>query len=118
METLRFGEVSVLHLEPETHDRLLHLAETGPGRPGGARFEPEDPWHALIVEPHSYGCWVDTGLVGDAIPDELPASLLAVLREGHASDAVWILFDADLEPLLDLPVFDHPSGPARPDIAT
>lgn len=25
-----------------------------------------------------------------------------------------MLFDADLEPLLDLPVFEHPEGPSRP----
>ena len=114
MDTRRYGEVSVLHLEPETYAKLLHLAETGPSRPGGSRYDPEDPWHGLIVEPHSYGCWVHTGIVEDGDTEGLPASLLAVLREAAASDAAWVLFDADLEPLLDLPVFEHPDGPSRP----
>ena len=114
MDTRRYGEVSVLYVEPETYAKLLHLAETGPGRPGGVGYDPDDPWHGLIVEPHSYGCWVHTGVVEDGGPDGLPASLLAVLREGHDSGADWVLLDADLEPLLDLPTFEHPDGPSRP----
>lgn len=116
MDTRRYGEVSVLHIEPETYARLLHLAETGPGRPGGHGYNPEDPWHQLIVEPHSYGCWVHTSVAGDGDSEGLPASLLAVLRDAHASDASRVLFDADLAPLLDLPVFDHPDGPTRPSV--
>ena len=114
MDTRRFGEVSVLHLEPETYAKLLHLAETGRGRPSGARYDPEDSWHTLIVEPHSYGCWVHTSIVEDGEPDGLPASLLAVLRKAQASDAAWVLFDADLMPMLDLPVFEHPDPLVRP----
>ena len=114
MDTRRYGEVAVLHLEPDTYARLLQLAETGPGRPGGTGYDPDDPWHQLIVEPHSYGCWVHTGAVEDGDTAELPASLLAILREARDSDASWVLFDADLEPNLDLPVFDHPDGPSRP----
>lgn len=36
------------------------------------------------------------------------------MREAHDSDACWVLFDADLEPMLDLPVDEHPDGPSRP----
>ena len=118
MDTRRFGEVSVLHLEPETYAKLLALAEDGPGRPGGARYDPEDPWHALIVEPHTYGCWVHTGVIDDGPPDELPASLLDVLREARDSDAAYVLFDADLVPLLDLPVFEHPEPPTKPGVGS
>lgn len=114
MDTRRFGEVSVLHLEPDTYAKLLHIAETGPGRPGGTGYDPEDPWHGLIVEPHCYGCWVHTGIVEDGDHDLLLASLIAILREGRDSDADWLLFDADLEATLDLPVFEHPDGPSRP----
>lgn len=67
------------------------------------------------MEPHSYGCWVHTGVVADGDTDGLPASLLAVLGEAHSSDATWVLFDADLQPMLDLPVFDRPDGPRRPN---
>ncbi|WP_442786086.1 DUF5983 family protein [Methylorubrum sp. SL192] len=89
---------------------LRDVAETGPGRPGGAAYDAEDPWHALIVDPHSHGCWIHTGIVGAGMPDGLPASLVAVLRAAHAQDAVWILFDTELEPTtFDLPVFDHSS---------
>ena len=116
MDTRRYGEVSVLHVESDTYAQLLHLAETGPGRPGGIGYDPENPWHQLIVEPHSYGCWVHTGVVADGDHDGLPAALLAILREGRDSDADWLLFDADLEPLLDLPVFEHPDGPTRPGV--
>lgn len=114
MDTRRYGEVSVLHIEPDTYARLLHLAEIGPGRPGGIGYDPEDPWHGLIIEPHSYGCWVYTGIAEDGDNDDLPASLRAILRDGRASDADWVLLDADLEPMLDLPVFEHPDGPSRP----
>lgn len=114
MDTRRYGEVSVLHIEPATYAKLLHLAETGPGRPRGRGYDPEDPWHQLIVEPHSYGCWVHTGIVDDGAECDLPSSLVEVLREAHASGACWVLFDADLEPMLDLPVFEHPDGPSRP----
>ena len=116
METRRYGEASVLHIEPVTYARLLHLADTGPGRPGGIGYDPDDPWHQLIVEPHSYGCWVHTGIVADGDSDDLPASLLAVLRAAHESDATWVLFDADLTPMLDLTVFEHPDGPRRPGV--
>lgn len=116
METRHYGEASVLHIEPDTYARLLHLAETGPGRPGGVGYGPHDPWHQLIVEPHSYGCWVHTGIVADGHSDGLPASLLAVLREAQEADATWVLFDADLEPLLDLAIFEHPDGPNRPGV--
>lgn len=105
---LFFLPASVRHLEPETYAKLRNVAETGPGRPGGAAYDPEDPWHALIVDPHSNGCWVHTGIVGADIPEGLPDSLVMVLRIGHDLDAVWVLFDGDLEPALDLPVFDHP----------
>lgn len=115
MDTRRFGEVSVLHLEPATYARLLALAEDGPGRPGGIGYDPDDPWHALIVEPHTYGCWVHTGIIDDGPLDEPPASLFAVLREAHDSDATYVLFDADLVPLLDLPVFEHFDQPTAPD---
>ncbi len=118
MDTRRFGEASVLHLEPETYAKLLHLAAAGPGRPGGSGYDPDDPWHALIVEPHTYGCWVHTGVLEDGPVDELPASLIGVLREAQASHATYVLFDADLLPLLDLPVFDHPETPSRPGAAS
>ena len=108
METLRYSEVSALHLEPDTFARLRALAATRPGRPGGFGYDAENPWHQLIIEPHTYGCWVHTGVVEDGLTDELPASLVAVLREAHVSDAVWVIFDSDLTPLLDLPVFEHP----------
>ncbi len=98
MDTRRFGEVSVLHLEPGTYAKLLALAEAGPGRPR-VGYDPEDPWHALIVEPHTYGCWVHTGVIEDGPTDELPTSLVAVLRDAHDSDAAYVLFDADLLPL-------------------
>ena len=114
METRRFGEVSVLHVEPETYVKLLNLAETGPGRPGGIGYNPDDPWHALIVEPQTYGCWVHTGVMDDGPLDELPASLVGVLREARDSDADYVLFDADLLPMLDLAVFEHPDSPTRP----
>lgn len=117
MQTRRYGEVSVLHIEPETYARLIHLADTGPGRPGGARYDPDDPWHALIVEPHAYGCWVHAGIVDDGEIGELRPSLIAVLRDGHASDADYVLFDADLESSLDLPVIEHAGGPHRPGIS-
>lgn len=114
MITRRFGEVSVLHLEPATYAKLLHLAETGPGRPGGTGYDPEDPWHGLIVEPHSYGCWVHTDIVDNEEHRGLPGSLISVLRDGRESDADWVLFDADLEPMLDLPLFEHPQPLAHP----
>lgn len=107
----------MLHLEPKIYAGPLYLARAGPGRPGGARYDPADPWHALIVEPHSYGCLVQTDNIGDGASDGLIVALLAVLREGHASNAIWILFDADLQPALDLPVFDHASGLMRPGFA-
>ena len=115
MDTRRYGEVSVLHIEPATYAKLLHLAETGPGRPGGRGYDPDDPWHQLIVEPHSYGCWVHTGIAEDGETESLPGSLLAILREARDSDACWVLFDADLEPMLDLAVFEYPAGPSRPE---
>ncbi len=114
MDIRHYGEVSVLHIEPTTYAKLLHLAENGPGRPGGAGYDPNDPWHQLIVEPHSFGCWVHTGIAGDGEAAGLSVSLLAILRQALDSDASWVLFDADLQPLLNLPVFDHPDGPERP----
>lgn len=114
METRRFAEVSVRHLEPETYARLLQLVVSAPGRPGGTRYDPEDPWHNLILEPHTYGCWVHTGIVEDGLEGDLPASLAAVLREAKASGAAYVLFDADLEPMFDLPVFDHPEPSPEP----
>lgn len=56
MDTRRYGEVSVPHIEPATYTKLLQLAETGQGRPGGRGYAADDPWHQLIVEPHPYGC--------------------------------------------------------------
>lgn len=114
METPRFAEVSALHLEPETFARLRNLADTQPGRPGGFGYDADNPWHQLIAEPHSYGCWVHTGVVEDGSTAELPASLAGVLREASANDAVWVLFDSDLTPMLDLPVFEHPEPAAQP----
>ena len=114
MQILRYAEVSALHLEPETFAQLRTLADTQPGRPGGFGYEAKNPWHQLVIEPHCYGCWVHTGVVEDGPLDELPASLVAVLREAHAHDAVWVLFDGDVAPLLDLPAFDHPDPPAEP----
>ena len=114
METLRFAEVSALHLEPETFAQLRTLADTQPGRPGGFGYDAENPWHQLIVEPHTYGCWVHTGVVEDGPTDEMPASLIAVLREAFAAEAVWVLFDNDLTPMLGLPVFEHPEPEAEP----
>jgi hypothetical protein len=114
MDTRRFGEVSVLHLEPETYAQLLELAHAQPGCPGCPPYDPENPWHGLIVEPHRYGCWVHSGIIEDGDTGGLPASLLAVLHEAHASDAAWVLFDADLLPTLDLPVFEHPEPVAWP----
>lgn len=114
MEALRFAEVSALHLEPETFARLRTVADSQPGRPGGFGYDADDPWHQLIVEPHSYGCWVHIGIVEDAPTDKLPSSLIGVLREANARDAVWVLFDSDLTPMLDLPTFDHPEPALEP----
>lgn len=114
MQTLRYAEVSALHLEAETFAQLRTLADTQPGRPGGFGYEADNPWHQLVIEPHCYGCWVHTGVVEDGPLDELPASLVAVLREAHAHDAVWVLFDGDVAPLLDLLTFDHPDPPVEP----
>lgn len=114
MDTRRFAEVSVLHLEPETYARLLDLAQTQPGRPGGFRYDAENPWHNLIVEPHTYGCWVHTGAAEDGMIEGVAESLIAVLREALASDATWVLFDSDLMPMLDLAVFEHPE-PIAPE---
>ena len=119
MDTKRYAEVSVLHIEPATYEVLLEVARTGPGRPGGARYDVDNPWHQLIVEPNSFGCWLHTGFLddGDALVAGLPASLRAIASEAVDVDATWILFDADLQPMLDLPVFEHPGGPTRPGIA-
>jgi len=114
MQTLRFVEVSALHLEHETFAQLRTLADTQPGRPGGFGYDAGNPWHQLIVEPHTYGCWVHTGVVGDGPTAELPGSLVGVLREASANDAVWVLFDCDLTPMLDLPVFEHPDPAVEP----
>lgn len=114
MDIRHYGEVSVLHIEPATYTKLLHLAETGLGRPGGTGYDADDPGHHLTVEPHSYGCWVHTDIAEDGNTEGVPTSLLAILREARDRDASWVLFDADLEPLLDLPVFEHPDGPERP----
>lgn len=108
MDIRHFTEVSALHLEPDTYAKLLALVEMQPGRPGGLPFDPDDPWHNLIVEPHTYGCWVHTGIAEDDILDGLPASLAGVLREALVSRATYVLFDADLPPEPDLPVFEHP----------
>ena len=118
MDTKRYAEVSVLHLEPETFQVLLELAQSGPGRPGGSGYDPENPWHQIIVEPNSYGCWVHTGFAdeGDVLIAGLPASLRAIVKEAVEFDATWILFDADLQPMLDLPVFDHPASLSRPGL--
>lgn len=37
-----------------------------------------------------------------------------MLREARDSDACWVLFDADLQSMRDIPVFEHPDGPNRP----
>lgn len=113
MHLRRYAEIGVVHIEPETYEALVGLSEHGPGRPGGRAYDPEDSWHQLIVEPHSYGCWVHTE-VAEIIGDDLPQSLLAILRDAAALDASWVLFDADMLPSEDRPVFDHGDGPERP----
>lgn len=119
METKRYAEVSVLHIEPATYQVLLDLARTGPGDPGRSRYDPENPWHELIVEPHSDGCWLHTGFAefgADPLIMGLPASLRDIGREAVEADATWILFLTDLTPMLDLPVYDHGDGPVPPGI--
>ena len=87
MDTRRYGDVSVLHIEHATYAKLLHLAETGPGRPAGNGYNAADPWHQLIVEPHSYGCWVHTDIAEDDDAEGVPTSLLAILRERSRDNA-------------------------------
>ena len=114
MQTRRFAEVAVIHLEPDVYDRLLALAMADPRTYPRSELGVDGSWDQLIVEPHRYGCWVHTEIASGPSGDELPASLLAVLREALASEADWVLFDADLVPLLDLPTYDYPVDPVRP----
>lgn len=114
MQTRKFAEVAVVHLHPDVYDRLLTLAMADPRPSPRSGLGVDEPWDQLIVEPHRYGCWVHTEIASDSSGDELPASLLAVLREAVASDADWVLFDADLVPLLDLPTYHYPVDPVRP----
>lgn len=115
MELRHYAEVSPLHLEKETWERLVNVMEWGPSSPRCGVYDLENPWHQLIGDPMRYGCWLwtdfDRSLLTD-LSDQLPASLLTILDDVRAAGAAYVLFDADLLPMGDWPVFDHDDASA------
>lgn len=110
MQLRHFAEVSPLHLEQQTWERLIDAMENGPSSPRCGIYDPENPWHQLIGDPMRYGCWLwtdfDRSLV-DTLADQLPKSLMTILDDARAAGADYVLFDVDVAPLEDRPVFDH-----------
>lgn len=114
MNLRTFAEVSPLHLEPHTWERLIDVMENGPCSPRGGIHDHENPWHQLIGDATRYGCWIWTGLdrsVLGNLGDKLPASLLSILDDAQNAGADYVLFDTDVAPTGDWPVFEHHDVP-------
>lgn len=121
MEMHLFAEVSPLHLERETWERLIDVMASGPSSPLAGIYDPDDPWHQLIGDPTRYGCFLWAGLdrtVLAALPDQLPTSLVTILDAALTAGADYVLFDADVAPTSDWPVFDHDDADGAPAAGT
>lgn len=112
-----FAEVSPLHLERDTWERLIDVMTSGPGSALAGIYDPDNPWHQLIGDPTRYGCFLWTNFdksVLAALPDKLPASLVSILDDVHAAGADYVLFDADVTPTSEWPVCDHDDAGETP----
>lgn len=110
MELRQFVEVSPLHLEQKTWETLVSVMEYGPSSPNAGIHDPENPWHQLIGDPMRYGCWVWTDFDRaplEGLAEQLPRSLTTILDDARKAGAAYVLFDADLLPMHDWPVFEH-----------
>jgi hypothetical protein len=110
-----------LHLERETWERLVDVMTSGPSSPLAGIYDLDNPWHQLIGDPTRYGCFLWAGFDRTALadlPDKLPSSLVSILDDAHAAGAAYVLFDADVAPTSDWPVFDHDDTGDAPGAAT
>lgn len=64
-------------------------------------------FHGIAVEPHSFGFFLNTGLVvEDERPDEVSDTLWHILGEAERQGCDWVLFDRDEPTSPDYPLFD------------
>lgn len=64
-------------------------------------------FHGIAVEPHSFGFFLNTGLVvEDDRPDEVSDTLWHILGEAERQGCDWVLFDRDEPTSPDFPLFD------------
>ena len=64
-------------------------------------------FHGIVVETHSFGFFLHTGLVvEDERPDEVSDTLWHILEVAEHQGCDWVLFDRDEPPSPDWPVFD------------
>lgn len=116
MKLRRFAEVSPLHLEQQTWERLIDVMQSGPFSPQCGIYDPDNPWHQLIGDPMRYGCWLwtdfDRSLL-DKLAEQLPRSLTTILVDARDAGADYVLFDVDVAPVENWPKFDHDFTPAE-----
>ena len=64
-------------------------------------------FHGIAVETHSFGFFLNTGLVvEDKRPDEVSDTLWHILNEAERQGCDWVLFDRDEPTSPDYPLFD------------
>ena len=64
-------------------------------------------FHGIAVEPHSFGFFLNTGLVvEDKRPDEVSDTLWHILNAAERQGCDWVLFDRDEPTSPGLPLFD------------
>ena len=64
-------------------------------------------FHGIAVETHSFGFFLNTGLVvEDERPGEVSETLWDILNEAERQGCDWVLFDRDEPPSPDWPRFD------------
>ena len=64
-------------------------------------------FHGILVETHSFGFFLNTGLVvEDERPGEVSETLWDILNEAERQGCDWVLFDRDEPPSPDWPRFD------------
>ncbi|MFZ4748623.1 MAG: hypothetical protein ACOYLK_17350 [Sphingomonas sp.] len=95
--------LSTAHMPAAERDTIEVLIAAAPVIDGRQTIA----FHGIEVETHSFGFFLNTGLVvEDERPSEVSATLWHILNEAERQGCDWVLFDRDEPTSPALPLFD------------